>query len=282
MQRRTQNLEAAKMIDKDVDRYTNINTHDEYRSVEEGGLDFNLVQELKRQDELDDDSTGVKETRLELQHTFDTNRKAKNRQLSEALAADKCSTLNDPLFDADLSEEEKEEAAESKCNSTLSLRDIRLHGSNNNVSINIVQPGRERDFPPYQQLGGYNVANPQNPWGYSPMWGNGSLGQEASNSYFGYQHQPRFLMARPSCFHQQQQQRPTTIESMIRSKTSEYYHNLSDVDKIWVEKLIAVAMSAEKNSLTYDQRDWVYNQRTRHRHNWKGNLLQLLQNLSVH
>lgn len=250
-----QNLSLTPVIFDDVDQIARNNGYDRYKSVEEGGLEFNLVNEMRRQDELDDDCNDIKETRLQIQNNFDTIQERKNAQLSEKLATDRYNTMNDPLFDADLSEGEKE--------SDVSVGNVHVQGSNNNVCINIV-----RSEPNLQQhMGGYYPYQMMNPMSY------------CYRPYSDYGSFPRFLQAHPT------QAIPAnnrnTVESIIRSKASAYIHHLSDSDNKWISTLITVAKSAENRSLTMSQKDWVYNQRARNEyHSWKGELLSVLQHLS--
>ncbi len=218
-----QHLSSTPVIVDDIDRIIQNHGYDRYKSVEEGGLEFNLVNEMRRQDELDDDCKGIKETRLQLQRNFDANQERKNAQLSEELAKDRYNTINDPMFKADLSDGEK--------GSDLSIDNVHVQRSNNNVCINIVRSEPNLQ----QQMGGYYLYQVMNPMSY------------CNRPYADYGSQvpfPRFLQTHPTqaitanfC--------KDTMESIIRSKASVYSHHLSESDKKWISTLIAVAKSRE-------------------------------------
>lgn len=278
MKNRHNNMKTAQMIDNDLCQQhydTEKDTIEEYTSIEDGGIDFHLKSELKQQEKKDEDEPGVIQIREELNEQYEHNKKSREKEVSLALAADHQNTMREQLFDAELSEDDDKESTKTKKKNPIEIGNIRVSGNNNSIAINIC--------PNPAQLSSYTA----------PMMMQHEMGQNFSSydsSYWGQQQRgiPRFLtngqhQHQPSyhySHHQQQNhwQKPneSSIERMIRQRTSPIYHLLSRSDKEWLGRLIFVVKSAQSRTLLLTERDWVYNQRREVRGTWKEDFINMV------
>eukprot|EP00986_Skeletonema_menzelii_P006104 scaffold2305_cov145-Skeletonema_menzelii.AAC.11 len=253
MERRIENIKTRDWIDNEDD------------SSNSG---FNLVRAMNFVDNKEDDEgSEIEERRYQLQQHYNNTQMEKRHQIALRLEADRTNALTDTLFDADLSDGEDERVNRD---SSLSIGNIQVNGSNNNISINLAQPidlqsQRGNDYMMYQSQCQYFVPS---------VYHRDHLAIDESTQQIhpSYHITPRFLTTSetsrqstrifPMC---------DSIVSTIKSKVKGYYHLLSDKEKIWVSKLVDIAMLTDNRMpITISQRTWVYNERARHKGNeWK-------------
>ena len=275
MKKRKDNIDTGKWVQDDINGSTN-------QSVGERGAEFNLVQAMKMvEEEEDNEGIDIEETRYQLQRQYNNNQLAKNQQLASRLEDDRITTSEEPLYDADLSDEEEERVNR---NQGLSIGNIQVNGSNNNISINLAQPmdmptQKRNDSMMYHSHFRY-ISPPI----YQSQYTNQVIDESVQQIHPSYHTTPRFLAMSANS---QQPTRTfpihTSTVSTIKSKVSAYFHLLSPKDKLWVGKLVDIAMLTDnRRPVTISQRTWVYNERSRHSENeWKGDLIRTVNHLLI-
>lgn len=272
MKLRCENFLARQMIDDDVnEEMERGNKSDSYVSVEDGGDVFNLEREMIRMEEKSDEDDNMKVTRSQLERNYLANVTKRDAEIRYNLRRDMQLVKHDPLFDQELSDDDDNGDDDGK--KERNLGDIRINGSNNNVSINIVQSGSGNGN--NGNNGGYPVYPYMNPMTY---FRHPQPPQQQPSYWDQYEYRPRFLATVP-----QIQEREVnrgwvgnaSISNRILERVQPFIQYSTTDDRDWIERVIMIAKDLDNGKSTISHRDWIYNQRRKFKDGLKGEVLRL-------